>query len=101
MLALPLTGWMMVSASPTNIPTLLYKTIPWPHIGPIHALPVSERKPLTDQLLLTHAILAWSTAALLALHVAAALKHQFANRDQVLWRMAPFKAIKPIAAKDS
>src|SRR5690242_10051819 len=27
MVALPLTGWIMVSASPTNIPTLLYKTV--------------------------------------------------------------------------
>jgi cytochrome b561 len=101
MLALPLTGWMMVSASPTNIPTLLYKAIPWPYVGPIHALPLPERKQLTDQLLLTHALLAWSAVALLALHVAAALKHQFANRDQVLWRMAPLRAIKPTAAKDS
>src|SRR6201999_4346461 len=30
--ALPLTGWALVSSSALPIPTLLYQTIPWPHI---------------------------------------------------------------------
>lgn len=101
LLALPLTGWMIVSASPTNIPTLLYKIIPWPHIGPIHALPMPVRKRLEGQVTDVHEVLAWTAMVLLALHVAAALKHHFWNRDQVLWRMAPVKAMKPVAAKDS
>ena len=101
MLVLPLTGWAVASASPTNIPTVLYKTIPWPHIGPIHALPLAVRKPLTDQLTEVHGTLAWIVASLLVLHVGAALNHQFRKRDQVLWRMAPFKALRPSAAKDS
>ena len=32
MIGLPLTGWLLVSASKTNIPTLLYGVLPWPHI---------------------------------------------------------------------
>ncbi len=32
MLALPLTGWALVSASPLNLPTVLYGVIPWPHL---------------------------------------------------------------------
>jgi cytochrome b561 len=98
MLGLPLTGWMIVSASPTNIPTVLYQAIPWPHIGPIHHLPIPTRKRLEHQLTGVHATLAWIALALLALHVAAALKHQFLDRNRVLWRMLPI--IKPLAAKD-
>ena len=93
MIGLPLTGWIMVSASPLNIPTLLYKTIPWPFIGVVHALPIGQRKGLEDLMGSVHAILAWTAIALLVLHVAAALKHQFWNRDVVLWRMAPLPGL--------
>jgi cytochrome b561 len=39
----------------------------------------------------THAILAWSLFALALLHIAAALKHHFFDRDNVLRRMLPLK----------
>jgi cytochrome b561 len=32
MIGLPITGWIMVSASKLAIPTLLYGTVPWPHL---------------------------------------------------------------------
>ncbi len=32
LLALPLTGWAIVSASPTRIPTLLYGLVHWPDL---------------------------------------------------------------------
>ena len=32
MIGMPLTGWLMVSASKTQIPTLLYGVVPWPNI---------------------------------------------------------------------
>ncbi len=95
MIALPVTGWIIVSASPTNIPTLLYKAIPWPHIGAIHSLPLIERKGLEHQFMDVHELLGWGAVALLMLHVAAALKHQFIDRDQVLWRMVPIGLFKP------
>ena len=94
MLGLPITGWIIVSASPTNIPTLLYKTIPWPHIGLVHDLPMAVRKRLEDQTGAIHARLAWGAAALLALHVGAALRHQLSTRDEVLWGMAPIPLLK-------
>ena len=87
---MPLTGWIIVSASPTNIPTLLYKTVPFPHLEFIHALPMATRRMVEDKVGDVHTLLAWSTIVLLALHVGAALKHQFVNRDGVLYRMAPF-----------
>lgn len=95
MVGLPLTGWIIVSASPTNIPTVLYKAIPWPHIGPVHSLPLVERKGLEQQFSEVHEWLGWGAVALLLLHVAAALKHQFIDRDQVLWRMAPLGFFRP------
>ena len=100
-LAIPLTGWAMVSASPLNIPTLLFKTIPWPHIGFVHSLPMIQRKGLEGSLTEVHQWLAWGMLVLLALHVAAALKHQFRDRDWILWGMFPLPALKPGPAKQT
>ena len=95
MLLLPLTGWMMVSASPTGLPTLLYRTVRWPHLGFIHSLPMDQRKHLADLFNFGHEQLANVAYVLIVLHVAAALKHQFFNRDRVLWRMAPLPFLQP------
>ena len=92
---IPLTGWAVVSASPTNIPTLLFKTIPWPHIGFIHDLSMATRKPLEESLGDVHGYLAYGALVLIALHVGAALKHQLWNRDYVLWQMLPIGGLKP------
>ena len=32
MIGMPLTGWLTVSTSRIAVPTLLYGTIPWPHV---------------------------------------------------------------------
>ena len=48
MILLPLSGWLMVSASPWNIPTLLYGVIPWPH------LPVPSDRALEEIFIATH-----------------------------------------------
>jgi cytochrome b561 len=89
MIMLPLTGWVVVSASPYNLPTLLFKTVPWPHIGLVHDLPIMTRKLIEDQVGSVHAWLAWSLLALAAFHIAAALKHHLLDRDDVLARMLP------------
>ena len=94
MVGIPLTGWIMVSASPLNIPTVLYKVIPWPHIGMVHSLPMATRRSLDDGMGAVHEYLAWAMAALVVLHVGAALRHQFWIRDNVLWRMAPIPGLK-------
>ena len=94
MIGLPITGWIMVSASPTNIPTLLFKTLPLPHIGFVHTLPLAQRKGIDDLMGDVHEKLAWITYALIVLHVGAALKHQVWDRDGLIWRMAPFAALK-------
>ena len=90
MIILPLTGWVIVSASAYNLPTVLFKTVPWPHIGFVHALPAAARKAIEDRFDVIHVWLAWSLLALAAFHASAALKHQFWDRDEVLARMAPW-----------
>lgn len=86
---LPLTGWIVVSASAYNLPTVLYGLVPWPHISPIHSLSDANRKIVEHAFSGGHAWLAWSLAVLAALHVGAALEHQFWSRDGVLMRMVP------------
>jgi cytochrome b561/polyisoprenoid-binding protein YceI len=81
MIVQPLTGWIMVSTDPTGIPTLLYGTIPWPHLP----LPDALNEPMEE----AHEIIAWTGSALILLHVAGALRHQLLLRDGLLRRMGP------------
>jgi cytochrome b561 len=89
MVGLPLTGWAIVSASPTNIPTLLYKSLPWPHIGFIHDLPMATRLKVDALAVDAHHLLVWGLWILLALHLAAIAKHWIIDGDPVLLRMVP------------
>jgi cytochrome b561 len=88
MIVMPLTGWAMVSASPYNIPTMLWHAIPWPHLW-IHDLPTTDRKAIESAIGRAHLTLAFGSLALVALHLCAALKHQFVSRDGLLGRMIP------------
>ncbi|WP_417772774.1 cytochrome b [Stappia sp.] len=85
MLGLPLSGWLMVSASPWGIPTILFDTLQVPHL-PVPS--VLGTKAQAEALLKNvHEILGNALLVLVALHAAAALKHHFINRDGVLTRM--------------
>lgn len=85
MIALPLTGWMMNSASPYKLEFFGWFEVP--------SLPVLPDLPNKDEvrhgLGEAHESLATIMIALLILHVAGALKHHFVNRDNVLRRMMP------------
>ena len=91
MLAMPLSGWAMVSASPLIKvhPTVLYGTISWPRYPFLPTDPdqLHAARKLFSK---THELLAWLAYATIVLHVGAALKHQFLDRDDVLARMIPF-----------
>lgn len=89
MIGMPLTGWAMVSVSPWNIPTLLWHWIPWPHIAVLHDLTPARKAGVEAATGSIHLYLAFGGATLIALHVAAALKHQFITKDGVLGRMVP------------
>ncbi len=87
MLGLPITGWMLVSVSPYNLPTVLFGRIPWPHL-PIFT-DVEDKGPIEDVMKAVHAYAAWVLVAIVAVHSAAALRHHFIKRDDVLRRMLP------------
>ena len=87
MLAIPLAGWAMVSASPFGLPTIVFGLFEWPHIPMLAGL--EDKKPVEAIFKASHKFMAWGLLALLVLHVAAALKHHFVNRDTVLARMLP------------
>jgi cytochrome b561 len=81
--ALPLTGWLMSSAS--NRPVSWFGLAQLPDfIGPDAGL-----KELFEEV---HETLVNVLFVLAGLHVAAALKHQFIDRDGLLWRMLPGRA---------
>ena len=84
---LPLSGWAMVSASPLNIPTVLYGVFPWPHL-PIFST-LADKKPVAQALENVHSAAAWVLIALLVVHVGAALRHHILLKDDVLRRMSP------------
>lgn len=84
---LPLSGWATVSASPFNIPTVLYGVIPWPHLPVLSTL--SNKKPVAEALGGLHSAAAWILIALLVVHAGAALRHHFLLKDDVLRRMLP------------
>ena len=90
MIGMPITGWIMVSTSRIQVPTLLFGAIPWPHFPGLAHL-VGPAKTAWNSFGQTgHEVLAWGAYVLIALHVAGALKHQLFSRDEpVLAHMAP------------
>lgn len=89
LLGLPLTGWLVVSASRTAIPTLLYGLIPWPHVPGVAGLGGAARSGIHEASEFSHHALVYGAYALLALHIAGALKHHFFDRADDLARMLP------------
>ena len=87
MFALPVTGWVMVSASTLNVDTVLFGVIPWPHLP---VLPTLDGREAIAQLFHTlHEQSGHILIAMVLLHSAAALKHHLVDRDDVLLRMTP------------
>lgn len=85
LVAIPLAGWMMVSASPRGAAITWFGLFPWPR------LPTGADAGLADAAGGAHEALAIGAIALILLHVAGALKHQLLDRDELLWRMLPFR----------
>jgi cytochrome b561 len=75
----PVAGWAYSSAAGLHVGYL--GLIQLPDLAP-------KNKALAELLLDVHSTLAWSLAALVGLHAAAALKHHFVDKDGLLRRMA-------------
>jgi cytochrome b561 len=87
MIGMPITGWIIVSTSPFNIPTVLFGVIPWPDLPIIGGL--ADKALISTDATSVHAISGYIMIGAVGLHIAAALKHQVVNKDEVLWRMLP------------
>ncbi len=80
---IPLSGWIYSSASGYPVVYLGIKSLQLPDL-------VARNKETAETLKSVHQFLNWSLLALVSIHVAAALKHHFLDRDETLRRMLPF-----------
>ncbi len=81
-IAVPLTGWLMVSARPGSPGVDFFGLF-------MLDLPVGDSKALSDIGNEGHEILTKALVILIALHVLGALKHQFIDRVPFIQRMFP------------
>lgn len=81
LLAVPLSGWLMSSAK--GFKTVWFGVLPLPDL-------MAKNKVLGEFLSEIHEVLSFTLVALVLLHVAAALRHHFVERDDVLRRMLPW-----------
>lgn len=79
-IAVPLAGWLMVSASP--FPSSFFFLFPIPDLPGAGVLS-------RDAWAEVHELMAFAIIGLLVLHVAGALKHRYVDHDGVLARMLP------------
>lgn len=82
LLVTPVVGWLMSSAR--NFPVSWFGLVTLPDF-------IAPSKPAYELLHETHELLAQVLFWLALLHIAAALKHHFIDRDNVLRRMLPVK----------
>jgi len=80
MLAVPLSGWLLSSAK--GVQTVWFGVLPLPDL-------VGRDKALGHLLSVVHESLNYTLLLLVALHIAAALKHHYVDRDAIMARMIP------------
>lgn len=101
MIAVPVTGWAMVSASALihQYPINMFGLFDWPAITPLYEMPAEARHDRHEQLEDVHKLLAKVIIyGLVPLHILGALKHQFLDKDNELAKMIPFLARKDATA---
>jgi len=78
-------------SSAKGFQTVLFRVLPIPDL-------LQKNPPLGEALDAVHVALVWMLLGLIGLHVLAALKHYFIDRDEVLARMTP--GLAPPAPKE-
>ena len=79
--AVPLVGWAYSSAA--GFPIVWFGVLPLPDFVPVD-------KALAEAIKPWHGRLAAALAAIVLIHIAAAIKHHFVDRDGLLLRMRPW-----------
>ena len=83
--AAPLSGWLFSSAN--GFQTVYLGVLPIPDLLP-------KNKEVAAVLRFCHRWINYTMAALIVVHAAAAVKHHFIDRDDVLTRMLPFLRLR-------
>lgn len=86
MIAMPLSGWMMSSAA--GRPVSFFGLFTLPDL-------VEKNEDIAGLMNGAHFCLAWLLIAAIVVHLSAALKHHFIDRDATLKRMLPFTKPEP------
>jgi cytochrome b561 len=81
--AVPLAGWAYSSAA--GFPVVWFGVLPLPDL-------IAPDRELAEAIKPLHKYLAYAMAAIVVVHVAAALKHQWIDRDGLMRRMWPGRA---------
>jgi len=85
MLGGPLTGWALVSTARIKVPTLLYGTVPLPHLP----VPQAAHELFEGG----HSVIVWIGLALFVLHFVGALRHHLLIRDGLIYRIVPGRSL--------
>ena len=88
LLAIPLSGWLVVSTGEKVNPTNVYWLF---KIGPLPVTPGEDLHELAEEV---HEMLGYAMLVLLALHVGGALKHHLAGHRHLIGRMAPWVRVR-------
>jgi len=89
MIGLPISGWILVSATAADVPIVMFGVVPIPPLPWIADLSPERAVQVEEAFEAVHGLLVWGLVVLIVLHGGAALKHHFIDRDPVLTRMAP------------
>lgn len=90
MLAMPLTGWLVLSAHKNSKPIDMVFKLPWPKMPGLVNLSAETLKGLHDGAVVVHGLLSQQLLlAMLALHVGAVIKHHLFDKDPILKTMLP------------
>ncbi|MBV9045524.1 MAG: cytochrome b [Alphaproteobacteria bacterium] len=87
--AIPLTGYLTVSASPLGNPTNYFGLFDWPNLPFFAGQTREQLHPIHEMWADTHVFLAWTAIVLVPIHIGAAFYHHWLLRDDVLKRMFP------------
>ena len=82
MIAMPVSGWLMVSSSSYGLPTMVFNAFEWPHFPGIAA-----NDSVNGAMKFIHWLGAWAFLALLAGHIGAVIKHYLFDHENLLRRM--------------
>jgi cytochrome b561 len=90
MLCIPLSGWFRSAAG--GVQVVYLGLVPLPN-------PVGVDKALAEQLRIVHLVLNSALGTLVLIHAAAAVKHHFVDRDDVLLTMLPVNKLETVPEK--